>query len=263
MEVMSHFVDQNFRNIHPDAKIAEGVTIDPFATIEADVEIGEGTWIGSSAIIGNGARIGKNCKIYPSAMVSSDPQDNKYGGENTTTHIGDHTVIREFVTISRGTTDKLMTVIGSNCLIMAYVHVAHDCIIGDNVILVNSVQIAGHVTVDDWAIIGGGTAIHQFSKIGAHVIISGASIVVKDVPPYIKAGKEPLAYCGINAVGLKRRGFVKEQMDEIQEVYRYVYQRGLNTSDAVGAVKENMADSADRNIILDFIKGSDRGIMKN
>lgn len=261
---MSHpAANRGMTNIHPDAKIADGVVIEPFVTVEADVEIGEGTWIGPTAFIGNGARIGKNCKIYPGAIVSADPQDKKYEGETTTTVIGDHTVIREFVTISRGTNDRHKTVIGSNCLLMAYVHVAHDCLIGDQVILVNSVQVAGHVVVNDWAIVGGGTVIHQFSRIGDHVIVSGASIVVKDIPPYIKAGKEPLAYCGINTVGLKRRGFTKEQMDHIQEIYRYVYLRGMNTSDALQAINAEVNPTAERDLITGFIKASARGIMKN
>ncbi|MEY2894802.1 MAG: Acyl-[acyl-carrier-protein]--UDP-N-acetylglucosamine O-acyltransferase, partial [Bacteroidota bacterium] len=191
--------------IHPSAKIAANVSIDPFSVIHEDVEIGEGTWVGSNVTIFPGARIGKNVRIFPGAVISAVPQDLKFGGEITTAEIGDNTTIRECVTINRGTSDKQKTVIGKNCLIMAYVHVAHDCIVGDNCILANAVQMAGHVTVGDFAIIGGSSAIHQFASIGRHVMISGGSLVRKDVPPFTKAGREPLSYAGINSVGLRRR----------------------------------------------------------
>jgi UDP-N-acetylglucosamine acyltransferase len=187
--------------IHPEAKIASNVVIEPFTTIHRNVEVGEGTWIGSNVTINEGARIGKNCKIYPGAVISSIPQDLKFTGEETITVVGDNTVIREFVTISRGTVDKFKTEIGKNCLVMAYVHIAHDCIIGDNCILVNSVQLAGHVHIDNYAIIGGSSAVHQFVKIGAHAMVSGGSLVRKDVPPFTKAAREPLSYCGINSIG--------------------------------------------------------------
>lgn len=249
-------------NVHPDAKIGNNVIIEPFATVQADVVIDDNSWIGGGAIVWDGARLGKNVKIFPGASVSSIPQDLKFAGEKTETHIGDNTVIREYVTISRGTTDKMKTVIGKNCLLMAYVHVAHDCIIGNNCILVNTVQVAGHVTIEDWAIIGGASALHQFVKVGAHVMLSGGSLVRKDVPPYTKAAREPLSYAGINTVGLRRRGFTSEKINEIQEIYRYVFMKGMNNTKALELVESTIAPSTERDYIVNFIKTSERGIMK-
>lgn len=249
-------------NVHPEAKIGNNVTIEPFATIQKDVVIGDDCWIGPNAIIWDGSRLGKNVKVYPGASVSSIPQDLKFSGEQTETHIGDNTVIREYVTISRGTTDKFKTVIGKNCLLMAYVHVAHDCMIGNNCILVNTVQVAGHVTIEDWAIIGGASALHQFVKVGAHVMLSGGSLVRKDVPPFTKAAREPLSYAGINTVGLRRRGFTSEKISEIQEIYRYVFMKGMNITKALELVENTVATSTERDYILNFIKTSERGIMK-
>ena len=249
-------------NVHPNAKIGKDVTIEPFATIAADVVIDDGSWIGPNAVIFDGARIGKNVKVYPGASISAIPQDLKFAGEKTETFIGDNTVIRECVTISRGTHDKFKTVIGKNCLLMAYVHVAHDCIIGNNCILVNTVQVAGHVTIDDWAIIGGASALHQFVKVGAHVMISGGSLVRKDVPPYTKAAREPLAYAGINSVGLRRRGFSSEKIGEIQEIYRYIFMKGINNTKALDMIAESVPQSEERDYIINFIRSSERGIMK-
>lgn len=249
-------------NVHPDAKIGNNVIIEPFATVQGDVVIDDNSWIGGGAIVWDGARLGKNVKIFPGASVSSIPQDLKFAGEKTETHIGDNTVIREYVTISRGTTDKMKTVIGKNCLLMAYVHVAHDCIIGNNCILVNTVQVAGHVTIEDWAIIGGASALHQFVKVGAHVMLSGGSLVRKDVPPYTKAAREPLSYAGINTVGLRRRGFTSEKINEIQEIYRYVFMKGMNNTKALELVESTIAPSQERDYIVNFIKTSERGIMK-
>jgi len=249
-------------NVHPEAKIGNNVIIEPFATVHKDVIIDDGCWIGPNAIIWDGARLGKNVKIYPGASVSSVPQDLKFAGEKTETFIGDNTVIREYVTISRGTNDKFKTVIGKNCLLMAYVHVAHDCEIGNNCILVNTVQVAGHVTIEDWAIIGGASALHQFVKVGAHVMLSGGSLVRKDVPPFTKAAREPLAYAGINTVGLRRRGFTSEKITEIQEIYRYIFLKGLNNSKALEQIENEIKPSEERDYILNFIKTSERGIMK-
>lgn len=249
-------------NIHPDAKIGKNVTIEAFATIQADVVINDDCWIGPNAVIWNGARLGKGVRVYPGASVSSIPQDLKFAGEKTETFIGDNTVIREYVTVSCGTSDKYKTVIGKNCLLMAYVHVAHDCIIGDNCILVNAVQLAGHVEVDDWAIIGGASALHQFVKIGAHVMISGGSLVRKDVPPYVKAAREPLAYAGVNTVGLRRRGFTSEKISEIQEIYRYIFMKGMNNSKALEELERKMPETEERDAIINFIRNSERGIMK-
>jgi len=248
--------------VHPEAKVGPNVTIEPFAVIHHNVEIGEGTWIGSHAVIYEGARIGKNVKIFNGASISTVPQDLKFKGEATETFIGDGTSIREFVTISRGTSDRLKTVVGSDCLIMAYAHVAHDCTIGNNCILGNSVQIAGHVVIDDWAIISGTTAVHQFSRIGSHVMVSGGSLVRKDIPPFTTAGREPLSFCGINSVGLRRRGFSNEKINEIQDIYRYIYFRGLNHSKAIELILAETPHSNERDQIVDFIRSSERGIMK-
>ena len=255
-------MNQPLAYIHPEAKIAQNVVVEPFTTIGKDVEIGEGTWIGSNVTILEGARIGKNCRVFPGAVVSAVPQDLKFEGEYTTVEIGDNTIIRECATISRGTKDKFTTKIGSRSLIMSYVHVAHDCIIGNNCILTNAVQLAGHVEIGDYAIIGGTSAVHQFVKIGAHVMISGGSLVRKDVPPYTKAGREPLGYLGINSVGLRRRGFTNEKIQEIQDVYRIIYLRGLNNTKAIDTVELEMQPSAERDQILGFLKKSNRGIMK-
>lgn len=249
-------------SVDPNAKIAENVSIGPFTTIHADVEIGEGAWISSNVTIFNGARIGRNCKIYPGAVIASTPQDLKFDGEETYVKIGDNTDIRECVTISRGTKDRFETVIGSNCLLMAYVHIAHDCIVGDNCILANAVQLAGHVIIDDYAIVGGVSAVHQFVKIGAHSMVSGGSLVRKDVPPYIKAGREPLSYAGINSIGLRRRGFSNETINEIQEIYRFLFLKGLNNSKALEAVETELPASRERDLIITFFRESDRGIMK-
>ena len=249
-------------NIHPEASIADNVTIEPFATIGKDVVIGEGTWIGPNTVIMDGARIGTNCSVFPGSVISAIPQDMKYDGEYTTVEIGDNTVIREYVTISRGTDDKWKTVVGSNCLLMAYVHIAHDCVVGNNCILANAVQMAGHVTVEDYAIIGGSSALHQFVKVGAHVMISGGSLVRKDVPPYTKAAREPLTYCGINSIGLRRRGFSADKIGEIQEIYRYLFMKGLNNSKALDLIEIELPPSRERDEIINFIRNSDRGVMK-
>ncbi len=248
--------------IHPEAKIAQNVVIEPFAIINKDVEIQEGTWIGSHAVINEGARIGKNCKIYSGAVISSTPQDLKFNGEYTRTFIGDNTTIREFATISRGTEEHWKTEIGTNCLIMAYTHIAHDCRIGNHCILTNNVQMAGHVHLGDWAIIGGSSSVLQFVKIGAHAMISGGSLVRKDVPPFTKAAREPLTYAGINSTGLRRREFSNEKINEIQEIYRFIYMRGLNNADALAHIELELPPSNERDEILNFIRSSERGIMR-
>jgi UDP-N-acetylglucosamine acyltransferase len=248
--------------VHPEAIIADSAVIEPFATINNDVIIGEGTRIGSSVTIMPGVRIGKNCQIFPGAVIGAVPQDLKFKGEYSTVEIGDNTTIREFVTINRGTSAKGKTVVGSNCLLMAYVHVAHDCVVGNNVILVNNTQLAGEVIVDDWAILGGMVAVHQFVRVGSHVMISGGSLVRKDVPPFIKAGREPLSYVGINSIGLRRRNFTNEKIREVQEIYRYIYQKGLNISQAVEIIEAEMPASPERDEVLLFIKDSKRGIIR-
>jgi UDP-N-acetylglucosamine acyltransferase len=255
-------MNQPLAYIHPQAKIARNVVIEPFCTIHQNVVIEEGTWIGSNVTIFEGARIGKNCKIYPGAVISGVPQDLKYDGEDTEVIIGDNTVIRECVTISRGTSDKLKTVVGNDCLLMAYVHIAHDCYIGNHCILANTVQVAGHVVIEDFAIIGGASAVHQFVKVGAHVMVSGGSLIRKDVPPYTKAAREPLSYSGINSIGLRRRGFKSAKIMEIQEIYRYLYLRGLNNSKAIDLIELELRPSKERDEIVKFIRNSDRGVMK-
>lgn len=256
-------MNQPLAYIHPEAKIAHNVVIEPFSTIYKNVEIGEGTWIGPNVTIMEGARIGKNCKIFPGAVISSVPQDLKFAGEETTAVIGDNTVIRECVTVSRGTIDKMRTVVGSNCLIMSYAHIAHDCIVGNNCIVVNAVQMAGHVEMGDFAIIGGSSAVHQFVKIGAHAMISGGSLVRKDVPPYVKAAREPLTYAGINSIGLRRRGFTSEQINEVQQLYRILFMSGNNTTEALDKIELEMAPSKERDEIVNFVRNSGRGIIKS
>lgn len=248
--------------ISPKSTLGENVHVDPFTMIHEDVVIGDNTWIGSNVTIYPGARIGKNCKIFPGAVIAGIPQDLKFQGEESTVVIGDNTTIRECVTISRGTVDKQTTVIGSHCLLMAYVHVAHDCVIGSHVIIANSVQIAGHVSIDDWAIVGGSSAIHQFVKIGMHSMISGGSLVRKDVPPFTKAAREPLSYAGVNSLGLRRRGFSSETIAHIQEVYRYLFLNSMNNSRALEEIEINLPATKERDEILNFIRSSERGVMK-
>ncbi|TXK37087.1 acyl-ACP--UDP-N-acetylglucosamine O-acyltransferase [Pontibacter qinzhouensis] len=255
-------MNQPLAYIHPEAKIAQNVVVEPFSTIHKNVEIGEGTWIGPNVTINEGARIGKNCKIFPGAVIASVPQDLKFAGEVTTAIIGDNTVIREYVTVSRGTIDKMKTVVGGNCLIMAYAHIAHDCMVGNNCIIGNAVQMAGHVEVGDYAIVSAMSAIHQFVKIGSHAFISGGCLVLKDVPPYVKAAREPLSYAGINSVGLRRRGFVSEQINEIQQIYRFLFMSGLNNSQALDKIELDLMPSTERDEITNFIRNSGRGIIK-
>jgi UDP-N-acetylglucosamine acyltransferase len=209
-----------------------------------------------------GARIGKNCRIFPGAVISAKPQDLKFNGEESLVKIGDNTTVREYVTINRGTRANNETTIGSNCLLMAYVHVAHDCVIGDNVILANACNLAGHIVIDNWAIVGGLSAIHQFVHIGSHAMISGGSMVVKDVPPFVKAGRYPLSFIGVNSIGLRRRGFSNERINEVQEIYRHLFLRGKNTSQAVRYLEAKTPATPDRDEVLDFIANSQRGIMK-
>lgn len=255
-------MNQPLAFVHPQAKIAKNVVIEPFVTIDKNVEIGEGSWIGPNATILEGARIGKNCKIFPGAVISAIPQDLKYSGEDTIVKIGDNVTIREFATINKGTRANNETVIGNNCLIMAYVHVAHDCIIGNNVILANSAGLAGHIKIDDWAIVGGMVAIHQFVSIGAHSLISGGSLVGKDVPPYCKAARDPLAYSGINSIGLRRRGFSSEKIKEIQDIYRIIFVKKYNVTQALAYIEAEIPATPERDEIISFISNSKRGIMK-
>ncbi|MFA5618739.1 MAG: acyl-ACP--UDP-N-acetylglucosamine O-acyltransferase [Weeksellaceae bacterium] len=249
--------------IHPGAKIADSVKIEPFSVIYDDVEIGEGTWIGPNVTIMEGTRIGKNCKIFPGAVIAAEPQDLKYEGEKTYVYIGDNTTIRESVTINKGTKALGYTKIGNNCLIMATAHVAHDCILGDHVIVVNGVGLAGHIEIGDYGFVGGMSAIHQFTRVGAHSFIAGGSLVRKDIPPYVKVGRDPLAYKGVNSLGLVRRGFSNDVITEIQNIYRVLFQMNKNVSQAILAIETEFQPSQERDMILDFLKNSPRGIIKS
>ena len=248
--------------IHKDSIIGKNSKIDPFSYIGEDVSIGDNCWIGNNVTLYPGSKLGNNVKVFPGAVISSEPQDLKFEGEKTTVEIGDNTTIREFVTISRGTNDRLKTSIGKNCLVMAYSHIAHDCIINDDCVIVNNVQIGGHVKIDNFAIIGGGTLIHQFSNIGAHAMVAGGSLVRKDIPPFCKAGKEPISFKGVNTIGLKRRNFTSESINQIQNIYRIIYLEGRNTSQAINKIENDIKDSNEKKVVLDFIKNSDRGIIK-
>lgn len=248
--------------VHPNAKVGTNVTIEPFVYVDADTEIGDNTLIMSGANIRSGARIGKNCTIYPGAVISGIPQDLKFEGENSLAIIGDNTTIRECVTISRGTKAKNQTIIGNNCLLMAYSHVAHDCIIKNHVILGNATQLAGEVEVDDYAILSGGTLVHQFTRVGQHVMIQGGTRLGKDIPPFTIAGREPVAYAGINLVGLRRRGYSNEQINQIQEIYRLIYQSGYNFSDAISKIEQEFEPTLEMLSIVEFIKSSPRGIVR-
>ena len=255
-------MNQPLSCVHPEAKIHPSVEIGPFVTIDRNVEIGEGTRIYSNVTIMDGARIGKNCTIYPGAVISGPPQDLKFQGEETVAIIGDNTTIRECVTIHRGTASKGKTVVGNNCLIMAYCHVAHDCVVKNNVIMSNAVQLAGEVLVDDFAVLGGGALVHQFCHIGSHVMLQGGALVNKDIPPFVKAARDPIAYVGVNSIGLRRRGYSNEAIRDIQEIYRYLYLSGLNNSDAIERIEAELPASKERDEIILFVRNSNRGIIR-
>lgn len=250
--------------IHPGAKIGKNITIEASSVIDDNVVIGDNTWIASNVRIFSGAKIGSGCKIFPGAVIAAIPQDLKFKGEETFVEIGSDTTIRECVTINRGTAAKGKTIVGNNCLIMAYTHVAHDVIIGNNCVLTNSVQIAGEVEIGDFVGIGGGTMIHQFCKVGKHAFVSGMTPVISDIPPYIKAVGigMPAKYQGINYVGLKRRGFTKQEIDNIHEIYRILYQESMNTSQALDYIEDKFDDSEEKTEIISFIRKSQRGIIK-
>lgn len=248
--------------VHPDAKLGEGVVVEPFAYIAGDVVIGDGCWIGVHATILDGTRMGKNCKIHPGAVVAGVPQDLKFRGEESTLEMGDNNTVRENVTLNRGTASRGKTVIGSNNLIMACAHVGHDCVIGNNCVIVNNVLLGGEVEVGDWAIIGGQAAIHQFCRIGTHAMISGGALVGKDVPPYVKAGHYPLSFVGVNFIGLRRRGFTSEQVAHVQDIFRIIFQNGYGYTKACDMVMEQLPQSEERDMIVAFIRDSKRGVLK-
>ena len=248
--------------VDPRAKIGKNVSIQPFTTVAADVEIGDETWIGPNVTIMNGARIGKNCRIFPGTVISAIPQDLKFDGEDSQVIIGDNTTIRECVTVNRGTKALGYTKVGNDCLIMATSHIAHDCVIGNNVVIVNGCGIAGHVEIGDYVVMGGLSAVHQFGKIGKHVMISGGTLVRKDIPPYIKVAREPMSYAGINSVGLRRRGFSNEKIFEIQKIYRAIFQMKMNVSQALAYIEKEMLPTAERDEIITFIQNAPRGIVR-
>lgn len=256
-------MDQRLISVDPGAKIAADVIIGPFTTIHDNVEIGSGCNIGSNVTILPGSRLGAGVTVHSGAVIGGIPQDLKFRGEDTLAIIGDGTVLRECVTVNRGTAAKGKTVVGRNCLIMAYSHVAHDCLIHDNVIISNASQLAGEVEVDDFAIIGGGSLIHQFCHIGAHIMMQGGALVNKDVPPFVKAAREPLSYTGVNVIGLRRRGYSAEKIAQIEEVYRLLYNSGRNVSEAVEYVEKTMPQTEERDLILNFIRKAERGIIRN
>lgn len=255
-------MNQPLSYVHPQAKIADNVVIEPFVTIHKNVEIGEGTWIGSNVVIMPGARIGNNCKIFPGAVISAVPQDLKYKGEDTFVRIGNNVTIREYVTINKGTIAKHETVIGDNTLLMAAVHVAHDCIVGNNCIISGYSGLAGHIEIGDYAILGGMVAVQQFIKIGAHTFIAGGSLVRKDVPPFVKAAREPLSYVGVNSVGLRRRNYSQQQINHILDIYRLLYVKNTNINKALDTIETELEATTERDEIVSFVRSSVRGIMK-
>lgn len=248
--------------VHPNAKIGNDVVIEPFAYIDEGVEIGDNTWIGPHATVMRGSKVGKNCKIFPGAVVGAIPQDLKYKGEDSQLVVEDNVTIRECCTLNRGTSASMMTKIGANTLLMAYVHVAHDCFIGNNCIIANNVNLAGHITIGNSVVLGGVTAVHQFVKVGDHVIVGGGSLVRKDIPPFVKAAREPLSYAGVNSIGLSRRGFTREQINAIHEIYRILFVKHKNVKNAISEIETSLPHSEYKDVILQFVKDADRGLMK-
>jgi UDP-N-acetylglucosamine acyltransferase len=249
-------------SVSSDAQIGDNVTIEAFTTVYEDVVIGANTKIGPNVTIFPGTRIGTDCEIFPSSVIGAVPQDLKFAGEYTTCEIGNNTKIRECVTIHRGTVDKMKTVVGDNCLLMGYVHVAHDCIIGNNVILANYTGLSGHVQIDDFAILEGKVAAQQFMHIGAHSFIAGASLIRKNVPPFVRAAREPLSYAGINAVGLRRRDFSEEDIKLIENIYRILFVQNNNISKGIQSLNDELPDSPIKNQVIDFINASEKGIIR-
>ena len=248
--------------IDKGARLGNNITIEPFTSVYNDVEIGDGTFIGPNVTIYPGARIGKNCKIFPGAVISAIPQDLKFHGEYTVTEIGDNTVIRECVTIHRGTEDRQRTAVGKNCLLMCYVHIAHDCIIGNNVIIANNSGIAGHCNIEDWVIVEGMCGVQQFINLGEHSFIAGMSQVRKDVPPYVRVAREPLTFAGVNAIGLRRRGMSDEKVKLIEDIYRNLFILNQTVSKGISVIEKEIPECEERNKVIDFIKRSDKGIIR-
>lgn len=249
-------------SIHPNARVGNNVIVEPFAVIHDNVIIGDNSHIMSHAVILPHSHIGKACKVFPGAVIGAIPQDLKFLGEETTVEIGDHTTIRECVTVNRGTKEKWKTLVGSHCLLMAYSHVAHDCVIGNHAILANGVQVAGHVEIGDFAIIGGLCGIQQFTRIGRHAYIGGQTAIRKDVPPYVKAAREPISYVGINVVGLHRRNFPHHQIEAISQIYHLLFVGNHSTTSGINLVKDKMPDNEIKSEILQFIQESKIGVIK-
>lgn len=244
------------------ARLGENVQISPYAIVEEGVEIDENTWIGPHVLLAKGTKIGKGCKIFQGAVIGTIPQDLKFEGEETSIEIGDNTVVREYCTLNRGTKDRMKSQIGENCLLMAYVHVAHDCIIGNNVILANAINMAGHVVIDDYAGVGGMTPIHQFVRIGQHAFVGGGYRVPKDIPPFILAAGEPLRYAGVNRIGLKRRGFSSETIISLQRVYKLIYRQKLNVTQALTRIKDEFPLEGEVKQVVNFFESSERGVLR-
>lgn len=248
--------------VHPDAKLGENVTVEPFAYIAGKVTIGDGTWVGPNAVINDGAVLGRECKIFSGAVIAGVPQDLKFRGEETMAVLGDRTMVRECATINRGTAAKGTTVVGSDTLIMAYAHVGHDCVVGNHCILANNVSLAGEVELDDWVILGGHTAVHQFCHIGKHAMTSGGTMVAKDIPPFIKVAHSPASYVGVNSIGLRRRGFTGEEVNEIMDICRIMFQNGYSYGKACGMLEEQLSASDAKQEMLEFFATSKRGVVK-
>jgi UDP-N-acetylglucosamine acyltransferase len=251
-----------FANIHSGAKIGKNVTIESFSTVYDDVVIGDGTVIGPNVTIYPGTKIGANCQIYPGAVVGAIPQDLKFHGEYTTTEIGDNTVIREGVTIHRGTDERKKTSVGKNCLLMCYVHIAHDSKVGDNVVIANYSGLAGHCNVEDWVVIEGMCGVQQFTSIGEHAFVAGMSQVRKDVPPFVRVAREPITFAGINAIGLRRRGMTDEKVKIIEDIYRNLFTLNNSIASGVKTIEREIPDCIEKKKVLEFIQRSERGIIK-
>lgn len=249
-------------SVHPDAKLGEGVQVGPFTSISGDVVIGAGTLIHSNVVIMDGARIGSHCEIFPGSVISAVPQDLKFANEYTTTEIGDHTIIRECVTIHRGTTDKMKTVVGSHCLLMGYVHIAHDCIVGNHCILANYTGLSGHNILGDYVILEGKVGSQQFIEVGSHAFVAGASLIRKNIPPYVKVAREPLTFAGVNTIGLRRRGFSDQAVEQIENAYRIIFVQNQNVSKGLAQVEADLPDSPEIRSIIEFIRRSDKGVIK-
>lgn len=248
--------------VSPKARLADGVRIGPFVVVEDDVEIGSDTEIMASAYIANGARIGSSCRIFPGAVIAMEPQDLKYANEPTTAVIGDRTTVREYATIHRGTTATGTTIIGSDNLLMAYIHVAHDCRVGNHVIISNVTQLAGHVEISDRVTLGGMVKLHQFCRVGAYCMVGAGTKIVKDVPPYVLLDGNPARIPGVNKIGLRRRGFSDELLQGISQFYKILLHSGLNTTDALAKVEEQENLSPEIREAVDFIRMSKRGIYR-